>query len=348
MGKIKAIALYSGGLDSTLAVKLVEVQGIEILAVYFRTGFAIADVRRRRGMKTKEGLEYENPAVKYARKYGFPLKVVDVSHEYFDVVTKPRYGYGSYINPCIDCRIFMFRKAREMMEEIGASFLVSGEVLKQRPMTQHLPTLQLIDKRAGVQGIVLRPLSAKALEPTIPEIKGWVDRERLEGIVGRNRARQMELAREFGIDEFEPPGGGGCYLADESFARKYKEVLAVEGEMTRDHLFLLTLGRHFRLPTGTKVVVSRNAGETAALEALKNSYWFFDTVGQGPVAVARTVNGRPPDGEEIESIADILAAYSKTLDGTIEVIYRSPDGLVSGSVTGRAVGEDVLGRWRVA
>ncbi len=344
----KAIALYSGGLDSTLAVKLVEVQGVEVLAVFFRTGFAIADVRRRRGMKSKDGSEYENPAVKYARKYGFPLEIVDVSYEYFDVVTKPRYGYGSYINPCIDCRIFMFRKAREMMEKVGADFLVSGEVLKQRPMTQYLPTLQLIDKRAGVQGLVLRPLSAKALEPTIPELEGWVDREKLEGIVGRNRVRQMELAREFGIDEFEPPGGGGCYLADESFARKYKEVLAVEGEMTRDHLFLLTIGRHFRLPTGAKVVVSRNAGETAALEALKKSYWFFDTVGQGPVAVVRTPDGRPPTAEEIQTTADILAGYSKTKDGTIEVVYASPNGSVSGAVVGSALGEDTLSKWRVS
>jgi tRNA U34 2-thiouridine synthase MnmA/TrmU len=348
MKKRKAIALYSGGLDSTLAVKLVEVQGIEVLAVYFRTGFSIADVRKRRGKRSKEGSEYENPAVKYARKYGFPLKVVDVSYEYFDVITNPRYGYGSYINPCIDCRIFMFRKAREMMESVGADFLVSGEVLKQRPMTQHLQTLQLIDRRAEVQGLVLRPLSAKALEPTIPEIEGWVDREKLEGIVGRNRTRQMELAREFGIDEFEPPGGGGCYLADESFARKYREVLAVEGEMTRDHLFLLTLGRHFRLPTGIKVVVSRNAGETAALEALKSSYWFFDTVGQGPVAVVRTADARPPTNEEIQTTADILAGYSKTTDGTIEVVYRSPDGRASGSVIGRALKEELLSQWRVA
>ncbi len=336
----KAVALYSGGLDSTLAIKLIERQGVDVLAVYFRTGLTIADVKQRRGMK------YRNPAVEYARRYGFDFRVIDVSYEYFDVVTKPRYGYGSNINPCIDCRIFMFRKAAELMRKEGYDFLVSGEVLKQRPMTQHLQSLQLIDKRAEVEGLVVRPLSARELPPTIPELEGWIDREKLEGIVGRNRQRQFELAEELGVDEYAPPGGGGCYLTDESFARKYREVLDVEGEMTRDHLFLLTVGRHFRLPTGTKVVVSRNAGETAALEAMKNRYWFFDTVAQGPVAVARPLGGRPLSRDEIETIADILAHYSKSESGTVRVVFSSPEGSTlpgkGGEVLGKAMERDAL------
>jgi tRNA-specific 2-thiouridylase len=177
--KRKAVALYSGGLDSTLAVKLIELQGVEVLAVYFRTGLTISDVRQLRGK------ESESTAEKYARRYGFNFRAVDVSFEYFDVVTKPRYGYGSNINPCIDCRIFMFRKAAEIMRAEGYDFLISGEVLKQRPMTQYLQSLQLIEKRAGVKGLVVRPLSAKELPPTIPEQKGWIDREKLEGIINK-------------------------------------------------------------------------------------------------------------------------------------------------------------------
>ncbi len=341
--KRKAVALYSGGLDSTIAIKLIQQQGIDVLAVYFRTGLMISDVKKLKGKASR------SPAEKYAEKYGFDFRMIDVSYEYFDVVTNPRYGYGSNINPCIDCRIFMFRKAAEIMRAEGYDFLVSGEVLKQRPMTQHLQSLQLIEKRAGVQGLVVRPLSAKELPPTIPEIEGWIDRERLEGIVGRNRQRQFELAKELGIDEYEPPGGGGCYLTDESFARKYKEVVAVEGEMTRDHLFLLVVGRHFRLPTGTKVVVSRNAGETHALEAMKRRYWFFDTVGQGPVALARPVGRKELTEEEIGTIADLLAHYAKGEDGTVQVMFSAPEGVENrgGTVIGRKLDRKTLEDWLV-
>ncbi|WP_457624949.1 hypothetical protein [Persephonella sp.] len=346
--KRRAVALYSGGLDSTLAIKLVQNQGIEVIAVHFYTGFCITETKRRRGEKKPDGSHYMNPALKYAAKYGFRLEIVDISEDYFGIVTNPKYGYGSNINPCIDCRAFMYKKAKELIKEFDADFIVSGEVLNQRPMSQHLKAMKIIEREAGVEGLVLKPLSAKALPPTIPEIKGWVDREKLEGIVGRSRKRQLQLAKELGIDEFEQPAGGCCYLTDENFARKYMETVSVENRITREDLYLLTIGRHFRLPTGTKVVVSRNEGEGNFIRGLKNNYWFFEPVGKGAVAIAKTIERRDLTEDEIKMIADLVARYSKTNEnGKIDIRYRSPEKNKEGVITGQRMQEETIESWRI-
>ncbi|SNZ03147.1 tRNA U34 2-thiouridine synthase MnmA/TrmU, contains the PP-loop ATPase domain [Persephonella hydrogeniphila] len=346
--KRRAIALYSGGLDSTLAIKLVQNQGIDVIAVHFYTGFCITETKRRRGEKKPDGSHYMNPALKYAAKYGFRLEIVDISEDYFDIVTNPKYGYGSNINPCIDCRAFMYKKAKELMKEFDADFIVSGEVLNQRPMSQHLKAMKIIEREAGVEGLVLKPLSAKVLPPTVPEIKGWVDREKLEGIVGRSRKRQLQLAKELGIDEFEQPAGGCCYLTDENFARKYLETVSVENRITREDLYLLTIGRHFRLPTGTKVVVSRNEGEGNFIKGLKNNYWFFEPVGKGAVAIAKTIENRGLTEDEIKMIADLVARYSKTDEnGKIDIRYTSPEGNNKGVITGQRMQEETIESWRI-
>ena len=344
--KRKAVALYSGGLDSTLAIKLIQNQGIDVLAVHFYTGFCITETKRRRGEKKPDGSHYMNPALKYAAKYGFPIEIVDISDEYFDIITNPKYGYGKNVNPCIDCRAFMYKKAKEIMDEVGADFIISGEVLNQRPMSQHLQAMKIIEREAGVEGLVVKPLSAKLLPPTIPELKGWIDREKLEGIKGRSRKRQLQLAKEFGIDEFEQPAGGCCYLTDENFARKYKEVISVENRISRDDLYLLTIGRHFRLPSGTKVIITRNEGEGNFVRGLKNRYWFFEPVGKGAVAIAKTIDGTEPSEEDIKQIADLIARYSKTEDGKINVKYHSPEGK-EGIVLGERLEEAILESWRI-
>ncbi len=344
--KIKAVALYSGGLDSTLAIKLIQSQGIEVLAVHFYTGFCITETKRRRGEKKPDGSHYMNPALKYAAKYGFPIEIVDISEDYFHIITNPKYGYGKNVNPCIDCRAFMYKKAKEIMDEIGAHFIISGEVLNQRPMSQHLQAMKIIEKEAGVEGIVVKPLSAKLLPPTIPEIRGWIDRDKLEGIKGRSRKRQFELAKKFGIDEFEQPAGGCCYLTDENFARKYKEVISVENKISRDDLYLLTVGRHFRLPSGTKVIVTRNEGEGNFVRGLKDRYWFFEPVGKGAVAIAKTIDGTSLSKEEIKQIADLIARYSKTENDKINVKYHSPDG-EEGIILGERLQEATLESWRI-
>ncbi|RUM61832.1 MAG: hypothetical protein DSY59_01170 [Persephonella sp.] len=346
--KIKAVALYSGGLDSTLAIKLIQNQGIDVLALHFYTGFCITETKRRRGEKKPDGSHYINPALKYAAKYGFPIEIVDISEEYFNIIQNPKYGYGANINPCIDCRAFMYKMAREIMDEIGANFIISGEVLNQRPMSQHLQAMKIIEREAGVEGLVLKPLSAKLLPPTIPEIKGWVDREKLECISGRSRKRQIELARELGIDEYEQPAGGCCYLTDENFARKYKEVISVEGSITRDDLTLLTAGRHFRLETKTKVIVSRNEGEGNFLRGFKNRYWFFEPIGKGAVAIAKTIEDRDLTEGEILEIANLVARYSKTDENNqIKVKYSSPNSKTSGVVLGKKPADKYIEALRV-
>ena len=344
--KKKAVALYSGGLDSTLAIKLIQNQGIDVLAVHFYTGFCITETKRRRGEKKEDGSHYMNPALKLAAKYKFPLEIVDISENYFEVITNPKYGYGKNINPCIDCRAYMFKKAKEIMEEIGADFIISGEVLGQRPMSQHLHAMKIIEKEAGLEGLILKPLSAKKLPITIPEKEGWVDREKLEGIVGRSRKRQIQLAKELGIDEYEQPAGGCCYLTDENYARKYKEVISIENTITRDELYLLTIGRHFRLPTKTKVIVTRNEGEGNFVRGIKDNYWFFEPIGKGAVALARPVENRELTEEEIQDIANLIARYSKTQDGKIDVKYHSPEGK-EGIILGYKIEEELLENWRI-
>ncbi|MEZ0323209.1 MAG: hypothetical protein ABWJ98_02725 [Hydrogenothermaceae bacterium] len=346
MEKIKAVALYSGGLDSTLAIKLIQNQGIEVLAVHFYTGFCITETKRRRGEKKEDGSHYINPALKYAAKYGFPIEIVDISDGYIDVITNPKYGYGSNVNPCIDCRIYMFKKAKEIMEEIGAHFIITGEVLGQRPMSQHLQAMKIIERDSGLEGLVLKPLSAKRLQPTIPEIKGWVDRDKLEGIVGRSRKRQIQLAKELGIDEFESPSGGCCYLTDENYARKYKEIIKVENKITQEDLTLLTVGRHFRLPSGTKLIVSRNEGENNFLYGFKNRYHFFEPIGKGPVALAKPLNSDNLPQEDIEIALNIIARYSKTENGKIDILYSSPEG-EEAVMEGYKIEDSLIENWRV-
>jgi tRNA U34 2-thiouridine synthase MnmA/TrmU len=293
-----------------------------------------------------------NPALKYAAKYKFPLEIIDISEGYFDVIQNPKYGYGSNINPCIDCRAYMYKHAKKYMDEIGADFIISGEVLNQRPMSQHLQAMKAIEREAGVEGIVVKPLSAKLLPPTIPEIKGWIDREKLEGIVGRSRKRQMQLAKKFGIDEYEQPAGGCCYLTDENFARKYKEVIAVENRISKEELYLLTIGRHFRLPTGTKVIVTRNEGEGNFVKGIKSNYWFFEPVGKGAVAIARPLNKNHLTEEDKKMIADLVARYSKTdSEGKIEVKFYPPKNLENlineGIILGQKLEEATLESWRI-
>ncbi|MDQ7055992.1 MAG: hypothetical protein Q9M89_05790 [Persephonella sp.] len=160
--KRRAVALYSGGLDSTLAIKLIQKQGIDVVAVHFYTGFCITETKRRRGEKKPDGSHYMNPALKYAARYGFRLEIVDISEDYFYIVTNPKYGYGANINPCIDCRAFMYKKAKQLMKEFDADFIVSGEVLNQRPMSQHLKAMKTIEREAEVEGLVLETSISKA------------------------------------------------------------------------------------------------------------------------------------------------------------------------------------------
>lgn len=254
---MKALALISGGLDSTLAVYLVKKQGIEVEGVNFRTLFCTCTPHSFQCSASKKASEFMK----------IPFQAHFIGEEILEVIKNPRHGYGQGMNPCLDCRILMFKKARKIMEESGASFLVTGEVLGQRPMSQRKDTMRIIEKEAGVEGLVLRPLSAKLLPPTLPEEKGWVKREELLGIQGRSRKPQMSLAEEIGLEGYPSPAGG-CLLTDPSFARRMKDLLEHKPNFGLREVNLLKLGRHIRLSERVKVIVGRDEKENREIEKL--------------------------------------------------------------------------------
>jgi len=328
MKSVKAIALISGGLDSTLALALVKRQGIEVKAVNFYTGFCITETQRRKGGRA-DGSVPRNEALRAAADLEVDIEYVDISGAgYLDMLVHPKYGYGANANPCVDCRVFMMRRAREIMEEQGAQFVFTGEVLGQRPKSQRRDTLRIIERDSGLDGRLLRPLSAKLLPPTIAEREGLVDRERLEAISGRSRQRQMQLAKELGITDWPQPAGGCCYLTDESFARKFFDVLdsrsgaGEERRIERDDVVLLSTGRHFRLSPRAKLVVGRTEVENALLEhyaAGRARLEARDVL--GPIAL---VEGEPT-WEDRQLAARIVARYGKGKDLS-EVVVEWREG----------------------
>jgi tRNA-specific 2-thiouridylase len=271
--KMKAIALFSGGLDSVLAIKLIIDQGIDVVAININTGFG------------STGDRYEHMK-SMCEQVGAELKIIDIQSEYLqDVLFDPKHGYGKNFNQCIDCHAKMFAVAKRVMESKGASFLISGEVMGQRPMSQNKDSLQTVLNESNCDGLLLRPLSAKLLKPTIAEEQGWIDRQRLKAISGRSRDAQMQMVKEMGLKDFESPGGG-CLLTDENFAKKMFDFIKYDTFEVRD-IALMKYGRHFRLSDGAKLVIGRNREENGHLQEIENDkYYHIKTVGiPGPHAM---------------------------------------------------------------
>jgi tRNA U34 2-thiouridine synthase MnmA/TrmU len=311
-GQIKAVGMLSGGLDSTLAIRIIMEQGIQVTALHFRTGFSYP----RRDRETGEILPLD--AERAAATLGVPLEIIEISEDYIPIVLHPRFGYGSGMNPCVDCRIFLLRQAKAWMEAHGYQFVFTGEVVGQRPKSQMRPTLRTVERESGLEGYLLRPLSAKLLEPTIPEQRGWVDRERLYAISGRGRKEQMALAARLGITEYAQPSGGCCTLIHRAYSRRLRDLLAHEGEaaLTTEMVQLLAVGRHLRLDSGRKVVVGRDERENDYLETCGVPGLLLTTPDHpGPVTL---VPGEPTP-EEITLAARITAGYS---DGVGEPAVR--------------------------
>jgi len=297
----------SGGLDSNLAVRLIHDMGFEIVGVHFTGPFCLCN----RGA---------GGCIHYARKIagelGLRFSTIGLGKEYLDIVVAPKHGRGSGMNPCLDCRILMFRKAREMMADEGASFILTGEVLGQRPMSQLRDKLRIIEREAELEGLILRPLSAKHLPPTIPEKEGWVKRDALLDIHGRGRRPQMDLAEKLRIGDYPCPAGG-CLLTDKHFAARLREHIDHSGGLKLPDIPLLKLGRHFRLPSGEKLVVGRDQGECEALERMAGDE---DAV----LAPAETMGpsgllaGGPRSREARDQAARILASYCSGA-GTVSI-----------------------------
>jgi len=312
--EIRAVSLLSGGLDSTLAARILMEQGIQVSPLYIRTGLSYARRNRLVGREPTGPLNVE----KAAAALGLDLEIIDVSDEFLSVILHPRHGYGSAMNPCVDCRIFLLRQARAWMEEHDHHFVFTGEVLGQRPNSQMRDSLKLVERESGLEGYLLRPLSAKLLEPTIPERRGWVDREKLYGIAGRSRKPQMELAERFGVNDYPQPAGGCCFMVDQNYARRLRDFLSHEGEeaLTSERAFLLAIGRHLRLPSGAQVIVGRYKQENAYIKTQGDEGLLLTTVDlPGPT----TLMPGEPMLEEIKQAARITARYS---DGKNEPTVR--------------------------
>lgn len=287
--QVRCLLMYSGGLDSTLAGIILRLQGIDVVAINCFTGFCLTDHKRKMGHERKDGSNYQNEAIVGAAGLQIPVEVVDVREGYLKVLTEPKHGWGSSVNPCIDCRIHMLSFAsRELMEEYDAHFIATGEVLGQRPMTQMRRQMRIIEQESGLEGMVVRPLCQQALDESIPEQRGWVDRESLLGINGRGRKEQIRLAKDFGVLDYPQPAGGCCFLTDGSYGNRLKDTIDHQGkrDLDFDDVLVLKVGRHFRLPGGNKLIVGRNKDENQLLK----SYWHLGTFMQvssypGPLAL---------------------------------------------------------------
>src|SRR3989338_8413041 len=342
---IKALGMLSGGLDSTLAAKILVDMGIEVEGVNFSTGFCVTEHTRNFKSEEKKPLR-PNEALRLAAELKFKLHIIDVSKDYLPVVIAPKYGYGANLNPCVDCRIFMFKRMRKLMDEFEADFMFTGEVLGQRPMSQHREALKTIETDSGLSGLVLRPLSAALLDPTIPEIKGWVDRSKLLALSGRSRKPQMELAKALNMEDYPQPAGGCCYLTDPQYAAKLKDFFDHEGKeaLTHEHVLLLKVGRHFRLSDRTRVIVGRNERENNFLKVYEKNQHVFSIPAYPSAHVLAEFSGdvRP---EEVRQVASIAARYSDAIPGTeVAVEHRWGDAVEKLSV--RAAPEELLDRWR--
>jgi tRNA-uridine 2-sulfurtransferase len=325
----RAIGLVSGGLDSTLALALMKRQGVEVKAVSFYTGFCVTETQRRKGGRA-DGTIPRNEALRAAADLEVEIEYVDISESgYLDLIVAPRYGYGANANPCVDCRIFMMQRAKEIMEREGADFVFTGEVLGQRPKSQRRDTLRIIERDGGLTGRLLRPLSAKLLPPTIPEEEGRIDRNQLLDISGRSRQRQMALAAELGVRDWPQPAGGCCYLTDENFSRKFFDILdsresrGAPRKIDKDDIVLLSTGRHFRLSPRAKLVVGRSEMENVLLEKYTAGRARLEAKDvPGPVAL---VEGEATWEERVLA-ARIVARYGQGKDAPrITVEWREGD-----------------------
>ncbi len=330
----KAVALISGGLDSMLAAKTVMEQGIHVEGINFFTGFCVEGhthaIRAKDQAKPKR-----NNALWVAEQLGIRLHIIDVIEEYKKVLINPKHGYGAHLNPCLDCKIFMVNKAKQWLAENDFDFIITGEVIGQRPMSQRKDTMPIIAKQSGADDLLLRPLCAKNLPATLPEREGWVDREKLHDITGRSRKQQMEMAERFGLQDYSQPAGGCCFLVDKNYSAKLVDLWQAQGKKDYefDDVMLLKVGRHIRPAPHFKLIVAREEGENRFLQGYTNTFMNLASVSHnGPLVL---LDGEP-DAQDIYLAARITARFGQgrlaeqvdvevvDTDGTARVISVKP------------------------
>jgi len=304
MGKAKALVLFSGGLDSILACKILKEQKIEVVPVFFKSYFFGPEI-----------------AQKSAKENGLNLRIEDISKEHLEIVKKPKFGWGTSMNPCLDCHILMLKKAKEIMKKENFDFVATGEVLGERPFSQTRNALAIVERESSLKGYLLRPLSAKLLEPTIPEKKGLIKRGKLFDIQGRSRKRQMALTKKFKIKWYPQPSGG-CILTDLEFGKKLRDLLEKYPEFDGNDVETLKLGRHF-WEGNVKIIIGRNHEENLKLEKLKRKGDFIIKMENypGPTALIRPYQGKVSD-EILEKAKGLILKYSKKAKGKRDVKFQ--------------------------
>lgn len=323
--KRKAIALISGGLDSMLAARIMLEQGIHVEGLNIFTGFCVEGhthaIRNRDKKKQKR-----NNALWTAEQLGIKLHIIEAIEPYKDIVLNPRHGYGAHLNPCLDCKGFMVGKAKEWMEQNEFDFIVTGEVLGQRPKSQRRSTFPVVARESGAFDRLLRPLSAQLLPATLPERAGWVDRTALYAISGRGRHTQIALANQFGIEDYSQPAGGCCFLTDESYSRKLQDFWDHREDKNYefDDIMLLKVGRHLRPSTDWKLIIARDAGETHYLNGYRSKFAHLSiTSHTGPVGL---VDGPIPD-EDVEMAARLVARFGSARNADrVDVQFTDRNG----------------------
>ena len=334
--KRKAVALISGGLDSMLAAKVVLDQGVHVEGINFFTGFCVEGhthaIRKKDKTRPKR-----NNALWVAEQLGIQLHIIDIIEEYKDIVINPKHGYGANLNPCLDCKIFMVGKAREWIKKNGFDFVITGEVLGQRPMSQRKDTMPVVARESGADDLLLRPLCAKNLAPTLPEREGWVERQDLHGFSGRGRKPQMALAQKFEIEDYAQPAGGCCFLTDKNYAKKLSDLWSAQGHKNYelDDIMLLKVGRHLRPRPNFKMIIAREEGESKFLQGYKKIFVYMQTTshngplvlidgkpGQDDLALAARITARYSQGREAESVQ--VSVVSDGVEQNFSVIPLPP------------------------
>ena len=343
----KAVALISGGLDSMLAAKTIMAQGIHVEGINFFTGFCVEGhthaIRKSQASKPKR-----NNALWVAEQLGIQLHIIDIVEEYKQVLLNPKHGYGSNLNPCLDCKVFMVGKAREWMAENGFDFIITGEVVGQRPKSQRMHTMPIIARESQAEDRLLRPLCAKHLLPTLPEREGWVDRDKLHDFSGRSRKPQTELAAQFGFTDWAQPAGGCCFLTNEEYSKKLVDLWQARGnrEYELDDIIMLKIGRHLRPRPHFKLIISREEGEGVFMEGYRRQFAHF--IPNSYMGAYALVDGELRDDSDVELAARIIARYgAANHDGPVALDYTDKLGVTRVVSVNPFTADEIEAGWHV-
>ena len=342
----RAVALISGGLDSMLAAKAIIDQGIQVEGVNFFTGFCVEGHTSAIRQTPKKR---PHNALWVAEQLGIKLQIVDVIEEYKDIVLNPKHGYGANLNPCLDCKVFMVNKALSLsvLKRGQFDFIITGEVIGQRPKSQRKDTMPLIARESQADDLLLRPLSAKLLPPTLPEREAWIDRSRLYGFHGRNRKPQIELAKSFGFTEWAQPAGGCCFLTDRQYSKKLADLwdYRKSRDYDFDDIMLLKVGRHIRPNSNFKIIIAREDAENRYLSGYRRRFIsVYATSHNGPLSL---IDGMPKN-DDLALAARIVARYGQGRETSkVEVTIEHPNGTKNSLEVKPLPSDEIAVEWHV-